>query len=98
MGGNVAIDDDDTPMDFDNKPKQTDLSPTQAKLVTNPQKQTISELDKQIEALKKGKDSLVQKHLNYKVKTDRMIEKLSNLNTTANKKIVDQDKEVKHYI
>ena len=41
---------------------------------------------------------MVQKHLNYKVKSDRMIEKLSNLNTTANTKIAELDKEIKFYV
>ena len=98
-----AIREDDVPMDFDNKPKQssnldsTGQSPANAKGF-NPQKHTISELEKQIEVLKKSKDALVQKHLNYKVNSDRMIEKLSNLNTTANLKICDNDKQIKFYI
>lgn len=36
--------------------------------------------------------------MNYKVKSDRTIEKLSNLLTQANIKINDQEKEIKYYI
>lgn len=36
--------------------------------------------------------------MNYKVKSDRTIEKLSNLLTTANSKISDQQREIKYYI
>ena len=97
MGGAMN---DDVPLEIDNNKKnqglhqsmdssgQVGLSPNNARqLVNNPHKQTINELEKQIDCLKKGKDALVQKHLNYKVKSDRMIEKLSNSNTTANSKI-----------
>jgi predicted RNase H-like nuclease (RuvC/YqgF family) len=64
----------------------------------NGQKHTITEYETQLTSVKKTKDTLVQKHLNYKVKSDRTIEKLSNLLTTANSKINEMQHEKQYYI
>ena len=98
-GGNFG--DDDAPLDFEtNNQKVGSITAGQSpqNKVFNPQKLNIRDLEKELEMNKKSKESLVQKHLNYKVKSDRMIEKLSTLNSTANSKISIQEKEIKFYI
>ena len=88
-GRGGSIDVDDAPMDFDaNMSKSPTSSP-----IKNKQKLNITEFENQIEQMKKIKDQLVQKHLNYKIKSDRMIDKLSKEVSTSTSKICELKKQ-----
>ena len=63
----------------------------------NPGKSTINDLERQNQILRKAKDSLFQKHLNFKVKQTRIIDQHKKQLDQAHSRISEQEKEIRFH-
>lgn len=53
------------------------------------------ELEEQYNNVKRNKDTLVHKHMTFKIRCEKTIEKLSNMLSSANYRVSQQQKEIK---